>query len=174
MENYTDETKLEIELRGVTMMYSAQIEVFLETIMLFSDFDAPNDTIIKFKSMTFENKITNAIEGLKKINDSLYSDYKYYLEQANEISDFRNKMAHGVFTWDINDLSKFKISKSGKTDDKMHLHITYEHTVQEASNEIDKIFDVSNKLRLLVVKVVNDFQEKFPDQFILKDGHIRI
>lgn len=105
----SDNTLVEIDIRGRFIMMAVDVEFTLLHIMMFCAPD-PQHQLRRFNSeeMRMHNKIECTIADLKKYKPHYYEEYKDELAKLWEFKTVRNDLAHLKLTIKAGQKSKFE------------------------------------------------------------------
>jgi hypothetical protein len=156
----------EVNIRGICMTMSADMESILLKIILYCIVDDPNATIRKFEEMTLGQKLNMAKLDLKKYHLPQFKKYLTEFKQMEKFVKLRGKLAHCQIEWDESekDDSWFQYIdiKKVKGDYRM---IKVKLSVKEVQNKFD-VFRINIlKMSYVADEMIKNFNYKYPNFF---------
>jgi len=167
MKSFKERAKdVELLLRGKVLSECAITEVSLLRMIIFcnEEREEMNKEILNFKSLIFQQKIIRAEKILQEMKPALYETVKEEFASLHRIREFRNNIAHSMFTWDENekDISYFYVWEIKVPEDKIQYHQAIKYTLQDAGAMVDEMFRINKKLLGINIIIEDEFIKRFP------------
>ncbi len=154
----------EINLRGMCMVMSADMEALLLKIILYCIVDDPNATIRKFKGMMMGSKIEMAEKDLKQYHPEEYTKYEDDFKIMWEFNKLRVILAHCLIMWDEEKKSTdfFYYTELIKEQENYRM-VRYKMLIQVVIDKLESFKGSIFKMACMAQRMIDEFNHKYPN-----------
>lgn len=102
----------EIKMRGRVMQMSADLEMVLFRIIMYSVIEDPIEVDREYRKLSLGKKVEMMRNDLKKYHPSVFKKHIGLIKKLDKITEFRNIIAHKLILWDEDEKGVFLLFRN--------------------------------------------------------------